>query len=131
MVRAHRMAWTIFRGPITREQHVLHRCDNRLCVNPKHLFLGDQAANMADKKQKGRQDRGEKHGMAKLTESEALRIIEDRRTFKEIAADYKITMTTVSNIKTGWSWPHLDRSKLFLRKRGERPTSEDAQTGSA
>jgi hypothetical protein len=60
MTRAHRMAWKIYRCD-PGEQHVLHTCDNVLCVNPDHLFLGDQAANMRDKALKGRQRHGKSH----------------------------------------------------------------------
>jgi hypothetical protein len=53
-LRAHRVAWELTNGPIPAGMHVLHRCDNRPCIEPSHLFLGTQADNMADKKAKGR-----------------------------------------------------------------------------
>jgi hypothetical protein len=53
-IKAHRAAWILAHGPITRDQHVLHRCDVTRCVNPDHLFLGDQDANMKDAAAKGR-----------------------------------------------------------------------------
>lgn len=53
--RAHRVAWLLTFGPIPTGGHVLHRCDNTLCVTPRHLFIGDQAANVADMVAKGRQ----------------------------------------------------------------------------
>lgn len=59
--RAHRAAWQIFRGDITPDQHVLHRCDNPACVNPDHLFLGNQAVNMEDMAFKGRQAKGRRN----------------------------------------------------------------------
>lgn len=48
--RAHRIAWRIVNGEITNNLHVLHRCDNRKCVNPNHLWLGTHIDNMNDRK---------------------------------------------------------------------------------
>lgn len=52
--KAHRWAYTQAHGPIPDGMWVLHRCDNRPCVNPDHLFLGDAKANAEDMVSKGR-----------------------------------------------------------------------------
>ena len=67
MQRAHRISWKLYKHDINSKDHVLHHCDNPLCVNPDHLFLGDQNINMIDKSFKGRQLEAEanpafKHG---------------------------------------------------------------------
>jgi len=54
LVRAHRLAFELARGPIPEGMHVLHRCDVRNCVRPDHLFLGANADNVADRVAKGR-----------------------------------------------------------------------------
>lgn len=57
---AHRYAWELWRGPIPDGMNVLHKCDNRACCNPDHLFLGTQQDNMRDMHAKGRGPRGYK-----------------------------------------------------------------------
>lgn len=53
-ITSHRMAWITFRGPIPSGLHVLHRCDNRKCCNPDHLWLGTNTDNVHDMISKGR-----------------------------------------------------------------------------
>lgn len=54
MIFAHRVSWEMHNGPIPDGLQALHKCDNPPCVNPAHLFLGDNDDNIKDKLQKGR-----------------------------------------------------------------------------
>jgi hypothetical protein len=119
-VAAHRCAWLAFRGPIPPGAHVLHRCDNRLCVNPDHLFLGDNAANVADRVAKGRSAdmRGERNSNAKLTPADVLAIHRDMRPHRTVAKTYGITGKTVKSIRTRRLWPEIEREALPLDRFG-------------
>lgn len=72
---AHRESFEIAKGPVPDGLYVLHRCDNRICCNPKHLFLGTHLENIADMVAKGRNAKGEKSGAAKFSDEIVAKVI--------------------------------------------------------
>jgi len=109
VVAAHRIAWQLHNGTIPDGLSVLHRCDNRACVNPNHLFLGTYADNNTDRDSKGRHRplRGESNGMAKLTRADVMAIRADQRTSIAIAPDFGVSNSLVRLIKSGKAWTHV------------------------
>jgi len=89
---------------------VLHKCDNRWCVNPNHLFLGNHAANMKDMVGKDRQARGEKHGNNRYNEEEVILIkyLHKRRGFsdRELAFMFGTGVASIANMVRR-DWKHL------------------------
>lgn len=105
--RAHRVAWELFHGPIPDGLCVLHRCDNRACVRPDHLFLGTPGDNAADRDAKGRAASGSRNGRAKLTEAEVLAIraeVAAGRSMYGVAKRRGLNPTTVQDLVSGKNW---------------------------
>lgn len=117
-IRAHRFAFARFKGKIG-EFHVCHSCDHPACVNPDHLFLGNQAENVSDMCKKGRQARGERHGArtkpdrvargerhgrTKISDAELPRIFELRSKgllLREIAPIVGLSLAQIGAILSG------------------------------
>lgn len=100
--KATRLAFFLANHVDPGEQLVCHTCDNRLCCNPKHLFLGNNAANMFDMVAKGRSARNA--GNNKLSPADALLVRADPRPYAQICAEWGISKSTVSYIKNNKTW---------------------------
>lgn len=108
---AHRVAWMLFRGPIPNGLWVLHRCDNRRCVRPDHLFLGTVQDNNADRKAKGRAPRGEERPDSKLTESDIreIRALNSHGVgYKRLAKQFCVSPRSIGNIVHRRKWAHVE-----------------------
>ena len=106
---AHRAAWELFIGEIPTGMCVLHRCDNRRCVNPEHLFLGTYADNVADMHVKGRarKAKGTDNARSKLTMEIAREIRKSPLGPRAEARRWGIQHSTVRQIRNGLTWKDL------------------------
>jgi hypothetical protein len=104
---AYRVSYRIFVEEPPEGAHICHKCDNKLCVNPDHLFLGNHAINMHDAKIKGRMHPGEKHGLAKLTKDAVLDIRSSGLPTKVLAKKYGVSTAHICFTRRGNGWGHI------------------------
>ena len=122
---ASRVSYIIFVGPISENEFVLHKCDNRKCINPNHLFLGTHRDNVLDCMKKGRTPRalGEKNHFAKLSD-DTVRAIRDSAgnelTQQALADIYGVTQSCISKIQLGKTWKtqHMPEEHGSSMRRG-------------
>lgn len=124
-VQAHRFSWQLVNGAIPGDLWVLHKCDNRLCLNPDHLFLGTNSDNIRDAIAKGRVviptprkfhsdktafKRGEEVNLAKLTR---VKVIEIRKLYRNgmnmdmIAKSFNVSISTICRVINFKTWAHV------------------------
>lgn len=110
---AHHAAWICANGAITKGMHVLHKCDNRKCVNPKHLYLGTHQDNMRDREMRGR---GGGRKLTALQVKTVRRMIKEKITYARIACYFEVSTNTVDRVKANQppSIPHRKLRKSTL-----------------
>lgn len=112
---SHRISWLIHRGQIPSQidghkTFICHTCDNRACVNPDHLYLGNHIQNMNDMKVRNRADRryGNKNKAAKLNREKAQEIRkfyhDNSLSQDKVAFIYGVSQKTISDIVVGKRW---------------------------
>ena len=111
---AHRASYELHIGDIPTGMLVLHKCDNRACVNPAHLFLGTHKDNMRDMSEKKRGTIGERCNLHKLKLSDVLDIRKrhkiDGIRSEVLAKEYGVSDTQIHRIskRTSWKWLNDD-----------------------
>lgn len=115
---AHRIAFVLsnpglisMKAPSNKylKEFVLHKCDNRSCCNPKHMFLGSYDDNNKDAKNKGRSSapKGAKHKLAKLTQEQANQIRQIHKSglsYVDIGKMFNVHANNVSRVVRGISY---------------------------
>lgn len=112
LLDAHRLSYEVYIGPIPDGMLVCHKCDNRLCVNPDHLFLGSYRDNYQDSKRKDRNTRGERHANSKLSDDDVIAIREAYRVRRYgdmplLAERFGVSISTIHRIGQGTAWTHI------------------------
>lgn len=108
---AHVVAWELQTGQeVPKGMDVCHHCDNRICVNFVHLFLGTRKDNLEDMMSKGRQSKGEKHPRSKLTKTKVLEIdsrIKRGECQSKLAAEFQVSASRISHIRHRRDWKEV------------------------
>jgi hypothetical protein len=112
---AHRFSWELHNGPVPPGLWVLHRCDNKACVYPVHLFLGTHRDNVADREAKGRGVPppilfGEQHPRSVLTDDLVLLLRWRWRggaAIRALAREFGLDRVVVSHAVKGKTYGHL------------------------
>jgi len=103
--KVHRIVYELSTGEDIQGKVVRHKCDNPLCVNPKHLELGSHADNMRDRDSRGR------HGRAKLTSKDVVEIRKLSLTGVkniDLSKKFGVDPRTISSIVLHKHFKHID-----------------------
>lgn len=103
-INSHRVSWEIHNGPIPKGKHILHICDNPVCVRPDHLQLGSQADNVQDMLSKDRNGNAKMNSIA----VKVVRFLYHNRnvSIKRLANAY--------NLKYCSMWDVINRSWKYI-----------------
>ena len=109
---AHRFSFEYYKFPVPDGLYVCHSCDNRLCVNPDHLFVGTHKMNMNDMAKKGRaaHPKGELQSRSKLINNNIIEIrnlLKSGLTQTEIAKKFHVHPSHISRINSKEVWSHI------------------------
>lgn len=125
---AHRLAWELEHGaPPPADMEVAHRCDERRCVRPDHLFLATHAENIADREAKGRSAKGDTHGSRKVDSVVVVKMREMREqtgaSYERLATAFGVSAIQASRIVRGENWASVPEGLAASKVRARRRAS--------
>jgi hypothetical protein len=97
-------------GPIPRGKvYVCHHCDYKRCIRPEHLYIGTVQQNTADALERKRfwNNTGVNSRIAKLTDDAVRTIRQSSKLNRELAAEFGVSLTTISDVKNRLRWKHV------------------------
>ena len=104
LMSAHRVAYEAFKGEIPEGKIIAHACDNKLCVNPDHLWIATHKQNSVDMVEKKRSARGERCGKSKLNKEQIKFIRESDFSHRKLGAMFNVSHANIGYIKRGATW---------------------------
>lgn len=116
--QTHRISWKIYNGEIPDGKYICHKCDNRKCVNPHHLFLGSPRDNVLDAISKNRMFdirrcrrlRGDEHQFSKLNYEKADDIrklyLSNNWSQRKLAEKFNVHRSTIRAVLSRKTWNH-------------------------
>lgn len=107
---AHRLSYFLYYDVDPLKQDVLHKCDIPLCINPEHLFLGNQSDNIKDMDKKDRRAKGE-FAKSKMLDEEVKQIKQyllNGERICDLAREHKVNWRTIYDIKKSRTWKHIN-----------------------
>lgn len=99
IVLAHRASYEEFVGHIPDGAILMHSCDNRKCINPDHLSVGDYSLNLREAYSRGR--------VGKLSTEKAEIIRAGGKSDSEFANQFGVTVQSIRAVRLGRSWQPL------------------------
>lgn len=107
--KVHRLVLEAFVGPCPDGAETRHLDGNSRNNRLDNLVWGTRTANTADKLAHGRIARGERHGLARLTEAQALEALSSNESHTALARRFGVDVTAIYQLRKGKTWKHLHR----------------------
>ena len=98
IVSSHRYAWELANGPIPKGKMILHKCDNRACCNPAHLYCGTHSDNNRDTWK--RNTIGKVHGKFTVEQISMIRKLDGNASLFEVADIFNCDLIDIVKIQS-------------------------------